>query len=187
VVIEITEHARVDDYDALRRALAEWRRAGVKLAVDDAGAGFASLRHIRCLEPDIIKLDVELVRDIDTDRRALAKSLITFGHETDALSSPRASRATRSSRCCRTWGSLLVRATTSPALLLCRYRLPDRRLEGRVATTTRRAGRRAMRNGQRSHRLHLPGIGVVIGRSKVDVPAPQRDALTEAEPDNPKG
>jgi EAL domain-containing protein (putative c-di-GMP-specific phosphodiesterase class I) len=81
VVIEITEHARVEDYDALRGALGEWRGAGVKLAVDDAGAGFASLRHILRLEPDIIKLDVELVRDIDTDkaRRALAKSLITGG------------------------------------------------------------------------------------------------------------
>lgn len=87
MVIEITEHARVDDYDALRRALAEWRRGGVKLAVDDAGAGFASLPHILRLEPGIIKLDVELVRDIDTDRarRALAESLITFGQETDAV------------------------------------------------------------------------------------------------------
>jgi EAL domain-containing protein (putative c-di-GMP-specific phosphodiesterase class I) len=86
VVIEITEHAQVEDYDALRRAIAQGRRAGVKLAVDDVGAGFASLRHILRLEPDIIKLDVELVRDIDSDRarRALAKSLITFGQETDA-------------------------------------------------------------------------------------------------------
>jgi EAL domain-containing protein (putative c-di-GMP-specific phosphodiesterase class I) len=51
--------------------------------VDDAGAGFASLRHILRLRPDFIKLDTSLTRDIDLDvaRRALARGLTSFGTE----------------------------------------------------------------------------------------------------------
>jgi EAL domain-containing protein (putative c-di-GMP-specific phosphodiesterase class I) len=54
------------------------------VAVDDTGAGYASLRHILTLCPDIIKLDISLVRDIHLDpaRRALAASLVTFARET---------------------------------------------------------------------------------------------------------
>jgi EAL domain-containing protein (putative c-di-GMP-specific phosphodiesterase class I)/DNA-binding NarL/FixJ family response regulator len=83
IVLEVTEHAPVNDYAALADALAPFRAAGGRLAVDDAGAGFASLRHILWLEPDIIKLDISLTRDIDTDRRrrALAAALITFANE----------------------------------------------------------------------------------------------------------
>lgn len=87
VVLEITEHARVDDYDHLVAALEPLRRSGVRLAVDDAGAGFASLHHILKIQPDIIKLDIALVRDIDRDpiKRALASSLVTFAREIGAL------------------------------------------------------------------------------------------------------
>jgi EAL domain-containing protein (putative c-di-GMP-specific phosphodiesterase class I)/CheY-like chemotaxis protein len=82
-VLEITEHAQVPDYLALREALAPFRARGARLAVDDAGAGFASLRHILHLEPDIIKLDISITRDIDSDRsrRALAAALASFGEE----------------------------------------------------------------------------------------------------------
>lgn len=83
VVLEITEHATVVDYGALAQALGPMREKGLRLAVDDAGAGFASMRHILNLQPNIIKLDMSLTRDIDTDgaRRALAKGLISFAHE----------------------------------------------------------------------------------------------------------
>lgn len=86
VVIEVTEHARITDYASLNRAIAAAREEGLRLAIDDAGAGFASLRHIVLLSPDIIKLDMALTRDIDTDRtrRALAAALITFGSEIGA-------------------------------------------------------------------------------------------------------
>lgn len=86
VVIEMTEHARVLDYALTKRALAKLRERGVRLAIDDAGAGFASLRHILDLMPDLIKLDISLVRNIDTDapRRALATGLITFAREIGA-------------------------------------------------------------------------------------------------------
>jgi EAL domain-containing protein (putative c-di-GMP-specific phosphodiesterase class I) len=84
LVLEITEHATIDEYSELTNALAPLRTQGVRLAVDDAGAGFASFRHILRLQPDIIKLDMSLTRDIDTDaaRRALASALIRFAHET---------------------------------------------------------------------------------------------------------
>jgi EAL domain-containing protein (putative c-di-GMP-specific phosphodiesterase class I)/ActR/RegA family two-component response regulator len=83
LVLEITEHAPVDDYDSLLRVLTKLHDLGVRVAVDDAGAGFASLHHILLLRPDIIKLDITLVRDIHHDpvKRALASSLVTFAHE----------------------------------------------------------------------------------------------------------
>jgi EAL domain-containing protein (putative c-di-GMP-specific phosphodiesterase class I)/CheY-like chemotaxis protein len=83
VVLEVTEHAEVADYDALRVALAPIRLRGARLAVDDAGSGFASLRHILLLEPNIIKVDLSITRDIDKDRarRALASALVSFGRE----------------------------------------------------------------------------------------------------------
>lgn len=87
IVLELTEHTRIDDYTALIAALDDLRGQGVRIAVDDAGAGYAGLRQILRLHPDIIKLDVELTRGIDADpvRRALAASLVTFGRDTDAL------------------------------------------------------------------------------------------------------
>lgn len=86
VVVEVTEHAPIDDYDRFQRSVEPLRTAGVRLAVDDAGAGFASLRHIVQLAPDIIKLDLSLTRDIDRhrNRRAMARALISFAAESGA-------------------------------------------------------------------------------------------------------
>ena len=86
IVLEVTEHVSVGDYDRIARSLAAFRARGLRLAVDDAGAGYASFRHILSLQPDIIKLDMSLVRGIDTDsgRRALAAALIGFAAETGA-------------------------------------------------------------------------------------------------------
>jgi EAL domain-containing protein (putative c-di-GMP-specific phosphodiesterase class I)/AmiR/NasT family two-component response regulator len=83
VVIELTEHAPAGDYPSLREALEAFRRSGVRIAVDDAGAGFASLRHILELSPHIIKLDISIVRDIDSEphQRALAAALVAFARE----------------------------------------------------------------------------------------------------------
>ena len=83
LVLEITEHATVSDYRKLEEALAPLRKAGARLAVDDAGAGYASMRHILNLKPEVIKLDMSLTRDIDVDpsKRALARGLISFGKE----------------------------------------------------------------------------------------------------------
>jgi EAL domain-containing protein (putative c-di-GMP-specific phosphodiesterase class I)/DNA-binding NarL/FixJ family response regulator len=86
VVIEVTEHARIDDYERLNAAFDRVRKLGVRLAVDDAGAGFASLRHILRLSPDFIKLDRTLISGIESDRsrQALAAGLISFAERIDA-------------------------------------------------------------------------------------------------------
>ena len=84
LVLEVTEHALVMDYSSIANELAPLRKRGLRLAVDDAGAGFASFRHILKLKPDIIKLDSSLIQriDIDLDSRALAAALIRFAEET---------------------------------------------------------------------------------------------------------
>jgi EAL domain-containing protein (putative c-di-GMP-specific phosphodiesterase class I) len=84
IVLEITEHARVSDYDALTQALRPLRNAGMRVAIDDAGAGYSSMRHILHIEPELVKLDISLTRGIDADpkRRALASALIAFARET---------------------------------------------------------------------------------------------------------
>lgn len=84
IVLEVTEHDSIDDYDAFAEVLRPLRQKGLALAVDDAGAGYASFRHILKLKPDLIKLDMSLTRDIDSDpgRRALAVALIRFATET---------------------------------------------------------------------------------------------------------
>ncbi len=64
-------------------ALGALRAHGARIAIDDAGAGFASLRHTLRLAPDLIKLDISITESIDSDRarRALAKALISFAGE----------------------------------------------------------------------------------------------------------
>lgn len=84
LMLEVTEHALVADYSRMSSELAPLRKGGLMLAVDDAGAGYASFRHILKLKPDVIKLDSSLIRKIDTDKdsRALAAALIRFAEET---------------------------------------------------------------------------------------------------------
>jgi EAL domain-containing protein (putative c-di-GMP-specific phosphodiesterase class I) len=86
LVLEITEHAPVRDYEGLNKALQRMRGRGIRLAVDDAGSGFASLRHILQLAPDMIKIDNALTRNVykDPARRALAAGLISFAAELGA-------------------------------------------------------------------------------------------------------
>jgi EAL domain-containing protein (putative c-di-GMP-specific phosphodiesterase class I)/AmiR/NasT family two-component response regulator len=86
VVLEVTEHAPVQDYPRFRVAIARVRELGARLAVDDAGAGFASLRHILELNAELIKLDGSLTHSLEVDprRRSLASALIEFGRESGA-------------------------------------------------------------------------------------------------------
>jgi EAL domain-containing protein (putative c-di-GMP-specific phosphodiesterase class I) len=84
IVLEVTEHAPIADYREFAEALDRHRRRGLELAVDDTGAGFASLRHILELRPDTIKLDRTIIAQIDCDRntRVLAAALTSFALET---------------------------------------------------------------------------------------------------------
>jgi EAL domain-containing protein (putative c-di-GMP-specific phosphodiesterase class I) len=99
IVLEVTEHVAIPDYAKFGEQLAALRHnpgdpfpgagtkdaySGIRLAIDDAGSGYASFLHILQLNPDIIKLDISLIRDIDTDptRRALTAALVGFARET---------------------------------------------------------------------------------------------------------
>jgi len=84
VVIEVTEHAPVSDYAALAGSLEPYRAHGLRLAVDDAGAGYASLQHVLDVRPDFIKIDMALVRgaDVDLPRRTLLTALADFAEAT---------------------------------------------------------------------------------------------------------
>lgn len=81
IVLEVTEHVEIVDYASVRRALGGLGPS-VRLAVDDAGAGFASLRHVIELQPGFLKVDVSLVRDVDRDpvRQAMVAGLVHFSH-----------------------------------------------------------------------------------------------------------
>ena len=79
LVIEITEHSEVSDYAVLEEALNRLRPLA-RIAIDDVGAGYAGLRHIVDLHPDLLKLDMSLTRHVDSDpaRGALAQAMVDF-------------------------------------------------------------------------------------------------------------
>ena len=84
LVLEITEHDRIDDYEAIRRAVDDLG-IEIRLSVDDAGSGYSCLRHILDLRPAFIKLDTSWVRGIERDpvRQALVAGLSHFAKRTD--------------------------------------------------------------------------------------------------------
>jgi diguanylate cyclase (GGDEF)-like protein len=84
VVIEITEEERVLDVNALQRHLNPLRARGARIAVDDAGEGYAGLQQVMSMRADIIKLDRALVADVHTDpaKIALIGSLVHFARST---------------------------------------------------------------------------------------------------------
>lgn len=87
IVIEMTEHVPVQDYGPIIETLKPLRSKGMRIAIDDAGAGYSSLRHILSIRPDVIKLDIGLTRDVDSDpvRNALAAALAEFARRTNTM------------------------------------------------------------------------------------------------------
>jgi EAL domain-containing protein (putative c-di-GMP-specific phosphodiesterase class I) len=86
IVLEVTEHVAIENYAAVRHAVSSIG-SNVQVAVDDAGAGFASFRHILELRPDFVKLDIGLVRQIDHDdvRQALVAGIVYFAKKSACL------------------------------------------------------------------------------------------------------
>ena len=86
LVVELTEEEAVHDYRALRRAMAPYLRRGVRFAVDDAGAGFASMRHVIELRPAFVKLDATLIRGMRSRQmlRAFLRAINGFTEEIGA-------------------------------------------------------------------------------------------------------
>ena len=79
IVLEITEHEPIEAYAPLREAVLRLG-TGVRLAVDDAGAGVANFHHLVELRPDFVKIDASLVRGVDADvgRQAVVAGIVHF-------------------------------------------------------------------------------------------------------------
>jgi len=82
LILEITENEEVVDKEHLKSIIREYRRQGFKTAIDDFGAGYAGLNLLAEFQPDIIKLDMVLVRAIDTDpvRQAIVRGILGVCH-----------------------------------------------------------------------------------------------------------
>jgi EAL domain-containing protein (putative c-di-GMP-specific phosphodiesterase class I) len=83
VVLEVTERASLDTVRDIRARIASLRKLGFRIAVDDLGAGYAGLTTFTLLEPDIVKLDMALVRDVNREPKKLTvvKTMITMCKE----------------------------------------------------------------------------------------------------------
>ncbi|MCL6448753.1 MAG: GGDEF domain-containing protein [Armatimonadetes bacterium] len=87
VVFELTERTSIDDFSAFRRSLEHYRQNGFLIAIDDAGAGYSSLQAIAEIQPDYIKVDHSLIRDIEkiATKRMLVETFQTFAQKTNSL------------------------------------------------------------------------------------------------------
>jgi EAL domain-containing protein (putative c-di-GMP-specific phosphodiesterase class I)/CheY-like chemotaxis protein len=87
VVLEITERSSLDKLDRVSERVAALRRMGFRIAIDDLGAGYAGLTTLAQLEPEIVKLDMSLVRDVNTNptKRKVVRSMTQLAREIGAL------------------------------------------------------------------------------------------------------
>ena len=83
VVLEMTERASLDDLHDVRSRVEALREIGFRLALDDLGAGYAGLTSFALLEPDVVKLDMALVRGLDLEprKRTLVRTMISMCRE----------------------------------------------------------------------------------------------------------
>jgi EAL domain-containing protein (putative c-di-GMP-specific phosphodiesterase class I) len=86
IVLEITERIAIQEWDTFKKVLRQFRNHGFKIAVDDIGAGYSSLQAIAELEPDFLKFDVSLVRNINESliKRGLLETLVALSHKIHA-------------------------------------------------------------------------------------------------------
>ena len=86
IILELTEHARFTDHSHLVARLQALKAHGVRIAIDDAGSGYSGLQIILALAPDVIKLDIALVKNVDRDpvRRSLVRAMTGFAAESGA-------------------------------------------------------------------------------------------------------
>jgi EAL domain-containing protein (putative c-di-GMP-specific phosphodiesterase class I) len=123
VVVEVTEHAAVESYAAMHRELDPLRKRGLRIAVDDAGAGYASLRHVLELQPDFIKIDRSLIHGIASDhaRRVAASAFLSLALDlgskvvAEGVERPADLAVARELGIHAAQGYLLGKPTTSPA------------------------------------------------------------------------
>lgn len=86
VVLEITERASLGDMSDAKARIGRLRALGYRIAIDDLGAGYAGLTSFALLEPELVKLDMGLVRDVDSNptRQKLVQSMTTLAHDMGA-------------------------------------------------------------------------------------------------------
>jgi len=80
IVFEITEGESMESYDIVKSFLSRFRKYGIKIAIDDFGTGFSNFSYILEMEPDYLKIDASLIKDIDTNPKSLTltKAIIDF-------------------------------------------------------------------------------------------------------------
>lgn len=83
IIFEITEVEKVLDNSHLKNIVTEYRRQGLKTAIDDFGAGYSGLNRLSIFQPDFLKLDMELIRDIDTSsvKQIILKGIIQIASD----------------------------------------------------------------------------------------------------------
>ena len=83
IIFEVTEGERIDDGPWFAQILREYKRCGFKTAIDDFGAGYAGMKLLSDFQPDIIKIDMDLIRNVDTNRprQAIVRSLVRLCEE----------------------------------------------------------------------------------------------------------
>jgi EAL domain-containing protein (putative c-di-GMP-specific phosphodiesterase class I) len=81
-VFEVMEADRLEDHVRLKKVLDAYRRDGFRVALDDLGAGWSTLNRIHRLQPDFIKLDRDLIREVNRDRvkDLVASKILEIGH-----------------------------------------------------------------------------------------------------------
>jgi EAL domain-containing protein (putative c-di-GMP-specific phosphodiesterase class I) len=86
IVIEVTEHELAADDAGLEEGLARMRARGARIAVDDAGAGYAGLNQVMRVQPDLIKLDRSLIEGVHSDsaKSALVEFFVMFARRVGA-------------------------------------------------------------------------------------------------------
>jgi EAL domain-containing protein (putative c-di-GMP-specific phosphodiesterase class I) len=122
LILELTESAVISDIDAAAITLCELRTHGVRIALDDFGAGYASLRHLRAFPVDIVKLDRSFVVSSLENDSTLLSGLIemasNLGMETvgEGIEEPGQLQMLRSLRCRYAQGYLIARPMASDRL-----------------------------------------------------------------------
>jgi EAL domain-containing protein (putative c-di-GMP-specific phosphodiesterase class I) len=87
IVLEISERASLDGMRDVRTRVASLRKLGFRIAIDDLGAGYAGLTSLTLLEPEVVKIDMALVRGLDLEPRkqTLVRTMISMSTELGIL------------------------------------------------------------------------------------------------------
>ena len=85
IVLEITERTAIDDYDTFKKITRHYQNQKFNIAIDDVGSGYSGLKSITELKPQYLKIDMDLIRDIDQDpfKTSIIKGLVSAAKDTD--------------------------------------------------------------------------------------------------------